>query len=136
MCDGIVSDYSLLVTFDLYLVVYTPNGKMIQLDAVQTTKSGRAVKPVVAWYTGQSVSIDPDTNSYVIKYRTQSAESFHKNMAELFKVSVRFRQMSLFQVELAIEQKNCVCVTLYFCMLTPISLILYPNQFNCLPRSV
>lgn len=122
MCDGIVSDYSLLVTFDLYLVVYTPNGKMIQLDAVQTTKSGRAVKPVVAWYTGQSVSIDPDTNSYVIKYRTQSAESFHKNMAELFKVSVRFRQMSLFQVELAIEQRKTV--------------FLLPFTSACLPRSV
>lgn len=122
MCDGIVSDYSLLVTFDLYLVVYTPNGKMIQLDAVQTTKSGRAVKPVVAWYTGQSVSIDPDTNSYVIKYRTQSAESFHKNMAELFKVSVRFRQMSLFQVELTIEQRKTVFVL--------------PFTSACLPRSV
>uniref|UniRef100_K1R771 Kinetochore-associated protein KNL-2-like protein n=1 Tax=Magallana gigas TaxID=29159 RepID=K1R771_MAGGI len=74
-----------LVTFDLFLVVYTPNGKMIQLDTVQTTRSGRAVKPVVAWYTGQSVSIDPDTNSYVVKYRTQSAESFHKDMAQFFK---------------------------------------------------
>eukprot|EP00105_Crassostrea_gigas_P035055 XP_019919203.1 PREDICTED: mis18-binding protein 1 [Crassostrea gigas] len=65
--------------------MYTPNGKMIQLDTVQTTRSGRAVKPVVAWYTGQSVSIDPDTNSYVVKYRTQSAESFHKDMAQFFK---------------------------------------------------
>lgn len=123
MCDGIFSDYSSLVTFDLFLVVYTPNGKMIQLDTVQTTRSGRAVKPVVAWYTGQSVSIDPDTNSYVVKYRTQSAESFHKDMAQLFKVSVR--QLSLFQVELTTEQrKQCLCY--------PIALHANPYQFNCL----
>lgn len=125
MCDGIFSDYSSLVTFDLFLVVYTPNGKMIQLDTVQTTRSGRAVKPVVAWYTGQSVSIDPDTNSYVVKYRTQSAESFHKDMAQFFKVSVRFRQLSLLQVELTTEQrKQCLCY--------PLAPHANPYQFNCL----
>nr|XP_022328684.1 mis18-binding protein 1-like [Crassostrea virginica]XP_022328685.1 mis18-binding protein 1-like [Crassostrea virginica]XP_022328686.1 mis18-binding protein 1-like [Crassostrea virginica]XP_022328687.1 mis18-binding protein 1-like [Crassostrea virginica] len=63
----------------------TPTGKLIQLDAVKTTRSGRAVKPVLAWYAGQSVTVDPKTNSYIVNHRTKYAESVLKDMTEFYK---------------------------------------------------
>ncbi|XP_061167753.1 mis18-binding protein 1-like [Saccostrea echinata] len=65
--------------------VCTPESKVIKLDSVQTTRSGRAVKPVLAWYAGQSVSIDPETNSYVLRHRTQFAETVMKDMTDFCK---------------------------------------------------
>lgn len=70
----------------LYVSVCTPTGKLIQLDAVKTTRSGRAVKPVLAWYAGQSVTVDPKTNSYIVNHRTKYAESVLKDMTEFYKV--------------------------------------------------
>ncbi|XP_062610462.1 mis18-binding protein 1-like isoform X3 [Saccostrea cucullata] len=65
--------------------VCTPDGKVIKLDSVQTTRSGRAVKPVVGWYAGQSVTVDPETNSYILRHRTQFAESVSKDMTDFYK---------------------------------------------------
>lgn len=74
------------MTLVFFVTVCTPENKLIKLDSVQKTRSGRAVKPVVAWYAGQSISIDPKSNTYILKHRTEFAETFLKDMTTFHKV--------------------------------------------------
>ncbi|KAL5009176.1 hypothetical protein ScPMuIL_014757 [Solemya velum] len=67
--------------------VSTPTGQLVHLDSLRKTRSGRLVKPVLAWWAGQNVVEDRETGSLGVSYRSTLAKSFLEEFTEDIKNS-------------------------------------------------
>ncbi|XP_071159930.1 mis18-binding protein 1-like isoform X5 [Mytilus edulis] len=70
-------------TSDVLSEVYTPTGK-VELGSLKTTRSGRVVKPTLAWWAGQRVKTYDD-NTFETTYISSHTPEILKEMSETYK---------------------------------------------------
>ncbi|XP_063430072.1 uncharacterized protein LOC134712455 isoform X1 [Mytilus trossulus] len=70
-------------TSDVSSEVYTPTGK-VELGTLKTTRSGRVVKPTLAWWAGQRVKTYDD-NTFETTYISSHTPEILKEMSETYK---------------------------------------------------
>ncbi|XP_076097150.1 uncharacterized protein LOC143067637 isoform X2 [Mytilus galloprovincialis] len=70
-------------TSDVSSEVYTPTGK-VELGSLKTTRSGRVVKPTLAWWAGQRVKTYDD-NTFETTYISSHTPEILKEMSETYK---------------------------------------------------
>ena len=58
----------------------TPTG-LVDIESLPQTKSGRRVKPRLAWWMGQRTLVDPVTDKLSIECMTQKAETVLNDLA-------------------------------------------------------
>lgn len=81
----VCSFYSSIIKHIYCITVYTPTGK-VELGSLKTTRSGRVVKPTLAWWAGQRVKTYDD-NTFETTYISSHTPEILKEMSETYKVS-------------------------------------------------
>ncbi|XP_052057532.1 mis18-binding protein 1-like [Mytilus californianus] len=71
-------------TSDVSSEVYTPTGMVYELGSLKTTRSGRVVKPTLAWWAGQRVKTYDD-NTFETTYISSHTPEILKEMSETYK---------------------------------------------------
>lgn len=67
--------------------ICTPEGSFIQLNHIHRTRSGRAVKPQLAWWMGQKLVLNEKDDSVLVDNGTAHAQEVLSNISHMHKVT-------------------------------------------------
>ena len=68
---------------------------MVDLDSVQRTRSGRAVKPAMAWWMNQSLQVDDLTGTFKVEGGTEHASQVLSEITHMNAVCIPFTAQTL-----------------------------------------